>query len=319
MMIDGTIGDKHEMEETLMFYRFSFGIKWNDPQGHNRLGIILINQGKLFEGITAFLRAISLSPGYAEAYHNLGNALAAQNEPEKALAAFEEAKKLNPTNETAHHMVNALSGRQSPYPPRNFVRKLFDQYAPFFERHLNALTYQAPENLKAALEKSCNINPFFHNAIDLGCGTGLSGLAFVCITERLSGIDISANMIEKAARKKIYDELITGDICQVLQSRHWQQYDLFIAVDVLAYIGRLEKLFRTVRNKATDSASFIFTTESCRGSDYLLMETGRYAHSRSYISKLCRRYDFILSSCEEIRIRKDRGKWIMGDAYVLYK
>lgn len=121
-------------------------MEWSS--GTHHLGIILANQGKLFEGITAFLRAISLSPGYAEAYHNLGNALAAQNEPEKALAAFEEAKKLNPTNETAHHMVNALSGRQSPYPPRKFVRKLFDQYASFFERHLNALTYQALETSK---------------------------------------------------------------------------------------------------------------------------------------------------------------------------
>lgn len=317
-MIDknNTIIDNQEMQETLAHYRLSFGIKRDDPRGHNRLGVTLTNQGKLAEATTAFLRAISLDSGYAQAYHNLGNALAAQKKDTKALAAYEKAKKLDPGNETAHHLADALAGRQPPAPPRKFVRKLFDQYASFFDRHLGALTYQAPENLKAVLLNHCSVDLPFDNAVDLGCGTGLSGLAFAELSKQLHGIDISANMLEKAAQKQVYDDLTTGDICQVLQGRQ-QRYALFIAVDVLAYVGRLDELFRTVRDKAGYPGLFLFTTETCHDHDFLLLKSGRYAHSPSYIDTLCQRYGFTISCREETPLRTDNGRMIVGDAYVL--
>ena len=213
-------------------------------------------------------------------------------------------------------MADALAGRKTSSPPQKFVLNLFDQYASSFDRHLSALGYEAPENLRAAMLNCYSIDSPFDHAVDLGCGTGLSGLAFFDLTEYLSGIDISANMIEKAAEKQIYDDLVAGDICQVLQSRQRKQYDLFIAADVLGYIGQLDDLFSAIRDRARDCALFVFSTESCGYHDYLLLESGRYAHSSSYIFKTCRRHDFILECRKEIKIRKDKGHWIVGDAYI---
>ena len=52
-------------------------------------------------------------------------------------------------------------------------------------------------------------------AADLGCGTGLSGLAFIDIVEELVGVDLSPEMIEKAKQRRIYHELHVGEMTAI--------------------------------------------------------------------------------------------------------
>ena len=48
--------------------------------------------------------------------------------------------------------------------------------------------------------------------LDLGCGTGLAGLAFQPLAARLDGVDLSPAMIEKARARGIYDHLDVADL-----------------------------------------------------------------------------------------------------------
>lgn len=51
-------------------------------------------------------------------------------------------------------------------------------------------------------------------------------------------------------------------------------YDLFIAIDVFAYLGDLQDIFQAVRKRALPGAIFLFSTESCKGGQLYLAGNG---------------------------------------------
>ena len=162
-----------------------------------------------------------------------------------------------------------------------------------------------------ALGECLLVEIFFRNAVDLGCGTGLSGLEFLKITVRLSGVDLSPLMVDKARQKNIYDELHVLDIRKFLMETR-ELYDLFIAIDVFVYLGDLRDIFHAVRKRALSGAIFLFSTESCEDGRYSLQETGSYAHNRHYIGALAKGNNFELVRCEETRISKEGGNGSWG-------
>ena len=58
----------------------------------------------------------------------------------------------------------------------------------------------------------------FRSALDLGCGTGLCGPLVRPMVDRLTGVDLSARMIEKARSLGVYDRLEQGDIVEFLDA-----------------------------------------------------------------------------------------------------
>ncbi len=72
--------------------------------------------------------------------------------------------------------------------------------------------------------------------LDLGCGTGLAGVAFKDVAALLDGVDLSPEMIEKARARKLYDNLIVGDIETALEQTG--QYDLLLAARHARLSGR---------------------------------------------------------------------------------
>jgi len=130
---------------------------------------------------------------------------------------------------------------------------------------------------------------------DLGCGTGLSGLAFRDSVDSLFGIDLSPEMIQKAKEKKCYDELRIGDVEAIFCNAKGSiknVFDLVIACDVFVYIGDLRSVFISVRqNLCEEDGLFAFSTEfmeedTIGGKSYLLQKCARFAHKQSYIEEL---------------------------------
>ena len=123
------------------------------------------------------------------------------------------------------------------------MRSVFDAYATKFDRHLTQrLEYQTPTLLRQELETVLDGKLDFQVAIDLGCGTGLSGQAFRSAARLLHGVDLSPRMIEEARKKHLYDELTVGGIEDFL-SRSSTLLDLFIGADVFNDLGDLTNLF----------------------------------------------------------------------------
>ena len=62
---------------------------------HNNQGALYLSKGEFQKAEFEFKTAIELSPGYAEAYSNLGLVYKRENKLNEALAAFTKATQLN--------------------------------------------------------------------------------------------------------------------------------------------------------------------------------------------------------------------------------
>ena len=83
--------------------------------------------------------------------------------------------------------------------------------------------------------------------LDLGCGTGLSGLNLKPWAAHLTGVDLSPEMAEKARARAIYDRLEVAELTGWL-AQNQDYYDLIVACDTLIYFGDLEAVMKAVQN-----------------------------------------------------------------------
>ena len=95
-----------------------------------------------------------------------------------------------------------------------------------------------------------------------------------------------------------------------------EKYDLFIALDVLIYIGEVELIFNAIKNCCNKNALFIFSIEIQQGDGYSLLKSSRYAHSENYILNIVSDMFSVIES-QEIRLRKEGGVWIDGKIYIM--
>ncbi len=217
-------------------------------------------------------------------------------------------------------MLAACSGATTETAPPQYVENTFDLYAANFDAHLEGkLQYTVPAALGTLLQETAGSGHRFARAIDLGCGTGLSGRPFRDLAASLIGIDLSANMLARAKEKNIYDRLIRQDITAFLEDCP-EQFDLFIATDVFIYVGKLDRIFAAVSRSAAPGACFVFSIERAEDEDdYRLRSSGRYAQSTGYINRLAAENDFTVVACRDHGIRREKQQWIAGNLFVLQK
>ena len=297
-------------------YERAIAIKPDYAEAHNNLGITLMDLGKVEEAVKSYERAVEFQPNYAEAYYHLGIAYQRSSNESMSIKSFEMALNIQPNYLEAQHMLNSLSGYTSKEPPRQYVEKLFDDYAEKFDESLvEELGYRLPFFLKDIIHELGLANTKFEKVIDLGCGTGLSGNELINFSKSLTGVDLSQNMISKARDRGVYDNLIIGDIVHTLKSAR-EKYDLFVALDVLIYIGDIVDITNAIKDCCTEHSFLILSIESQKDGGYSLLKTGRYSHSLEYVLNITSD-NFQLIKVKEVNLRKENGKWIAGQIIIL--
>ena len=78
----------------------------------------------------------------------------------------------------------------------------------------------------------------------------------------------------------------------------------------------LYKLFK-VQEEITILTPVVFSIELTDRDNFILQDSGRYAHSHNYIIYLANRYHFTIESNSNVGIRKEKGEWIPGSIYAL--
>ena len=308
--------DQGQFEAAIESCKSALLIKPNFAEAYDNMGIALKKQGKLEKALKAYNNAVTIKPDYANAHYNMGNALKEQGMLEEAIEAYNKTLNINPGYAEARHMVSALSGKTTSSAPREYVEKLFDNYAAEFECSLvKQLDYHVPRNL-AGIILDQQPDDSIGSVLDLGCGTGLFGSKIKKFCDNLEGIDLSEPMLKEAKHKGVYDKLTHSDIVNYLLKSNLD-FDYFIATDVFVYIGNLSEIFKLIKLRNQRAGKLAFSTEHAKKDGFYLQKTGRYSHSTSYIDDLCKEFKFTISHFSISNLRKEKGVFLTGGLYVL--
>lgn len=261
----------------------------------------------------SFARAAELDPGQAQHFASLGAAQIALGQREAAAASFGRAKAIDPGHKLASYMLEGLDGGGGAV-QANFVRAMFDGYAPAFEKHLvETLQYRIPWLIADAVSA---LHPApFAAVFDLGCGTGLVGDALgAARAPVIDGVDLSPKMIEETRKKGRYRELLVDDIVQAMErqtARH-ARYELLVAADVFIYVGDLDPVFAAARGVLAPDALFAFSLEHAEDEGFAIQASSRYAHGVAYTAGLAELNGFTLASTQQVPLRREGREDVPG-------
>lgn len=232
-----------------------------------------------------FEQALERAPDWPAALFALADAHARLGVREAAVAAFQKTLAADPQDSFGAGARLALLGAtETPAClPRAYVTRLFDEYAPRFERHLvGALAYRGPAVIMEALDAVAP-GRRFASGLDLGCGSGLMGVAIRPRVERVEGVDLSPAMVAKARESGCYDAVEAGDAVERLANAPPRGFDLILAADALCYLGDLAPVFAVAARALAPGGLFVFTAETCDGDGFRLLPGLRFAHAQAYV------------------------------------
>jgi predicted TPR repeat methyltransferase len=158
------------------------------------------------------------------------------------------------------------------------------------------------------------------DVLDLGCGTGLVGAEIAPHSQRLVGIDLSANMIDRARDRGVYGELHCADLSAGLAAEEARKarYHVITAADVFVYVGKLDSLLAAIRRCLHPRGLLAFSAEAADGASeiplqgYRLGLMGRYGHRVDYLERLAAQNRFEIELMREASIRFEHGHPVPG-------
>ncbi len=114
------------------------------------------------------------------------------------------------------------------------ARAMYDRWAKVYDRDLTDGEYQQPKRCADAL--SSVLADKQASVLDVGCGTGLSGLALQQAGyTKVDGCDLSEGMLEKAAELNLYNRLFACDLNHPPIDAEDGAYDAVTAVGVFSF------------------------------------------------------------------------------------
>ncbi|QJE01656.1 tetratricopeptide repeat protein [Massilia forsythiae] len=276
-------------------------------------GAALKKAGAPQRALDSYERALALRPDYVLAWHYRANVLRALGRRDEAVAAYRRALELGADAAEIGFALAALGEGALPgAAPADYVKNLFDQYAPHFERHLvGVLGYRTPALLDALLRR--HLAAPVETALDLGCGTGLCGPLLRPLARHLAGVDLSPRMLEAARAGGAYDELACADIGPWLDERRTGA-GLALAADVLVYFGDLAPLFGQVRRALLPGGLFAFSVEAAQpgAAGYAILPSNRFAHAPAYVERCALDAGFTVVEREDAVLRREDGRDVAG-------
>jgi len=314
------------------------------------IGLMLMDEGDTAGAASVFEQVVELEPHWLEACFALADAMEASGQREQAITRFRHCLTLDPSDPLgAEARLAVLAAVATPtHLPQAYVRTLFNQYASRFDAALlGRLGYSAPARLRAALDMLCP-EPG-QTVLDLGCGTGLAGVALRDRVSRLDGVDLSPEMIRQAELKGVYDRLVVSELMTFLagvpatdagdgrQEAVPQRYDLVVAADVVPYLGDLTPLVAAVAGRLHPGGLFAFTGQRAEEPDdgsgacardvpavgavsltgerpapYHLGADCRFAHPLSYLRACAAAAVMIVRELAAVSCRTEAGRPVPG-------
>jgi predicted TPR repeat methyltransferase len=235
-----------------------------------------------------------------------------------AREAYERYTELSPGDAEVEQILVSL--RDAPPPPRapdECIVQLYARFAEFYEQNMcNDLEYQAPARLAEALDAELG-GAADLDVLELGCGTGLTGQHLRRRAKRLTGIDLSPDMVARAETLGIYDALEIAEITEWLTRPDVTSFDLIVACDTLIYFGDLRQVLIPAAGRLRGAGTVAFTVERGEVAPFRLTDSGRYAHTESHIREAAQAAGLTVAAISQIVLRYEYGEPVAGLVAVL--
>ena len=274
-----------------------------------RLAVLLEDAGDMPGAIDLYQRALRVDPYQLDVLLSLGRLWSILGDAARARSWFARALSIDPDCAAAGAGLATLDDPETLTP--TYIRTLFDQYADRFDTDLvGTLKYQAP-GLVAALLSACGVAEGSADLLDLGCGTGLSGLALKPFARGLDGVDLSPAMVAKARARGIYGDLAVDEAAAFLVQAG-KSWDVIAAVDMLNYIGDLTPMFRAAAARLRPGGLLAGTVEKRLEGGQALSEKRRYRHGADHLRAAIDAAGLSLVELSEADLRQEGGVPVAG-------
>ncbi len=311
--------ENEELEKALAHYLQQLSIETNLDTYYN-IGVVFTALDRNEDAIHYFMKVIELDQDHFNAHLNLGVIYLKFGHYKEAIHHYEEAARIRPEDPEIQYILQGISqSAETPdAAPKEYIAHLFDQYALYYDKHLQThLKYQVPQQLYEALSRNIELPLSTWKILDLGCGTGLSGVLLKKHASELIGVDLSSKMLDLAEQKNLYDQLIEADIREYLDQH--KDFDLILASDVFSYHGALDVLFKSAYSALKQSGLFIFSVEKGIEYPYQLLKSLRYTHHKRYLEDLIGDSQFSLLELSNSVLRTQQGEAVEGYLVILQK
>jgi len=164
---------------------------------------------------------------------------------------------------------------------------IFDKFAGDYDTVLAKIGYSAPDLIGDLLAEMPLKKMRRLHVLDAGCGTGLCAKLLRPYAKSLHGADISVPMLEKAKKRKIYNDLTRSDL-NAPATIPAGPFDLVVLADVLIYFADLAPILAPLGQRLKPGGWLLFTVEDGGTLDapgYILGASGRYKHCEDHITQ----------------------------------
>ena len=285
--LGNTLARQKRYEDAAACYQRAVALRPDMADAHVNLAKAYEALERVPEALTEYRTAVTLRPYHFDTYRRLGALFYGWNRIDEAAAVYRKWLSLEPESPVARHLLSACTGHEVPVRASDdTVRTMFKAFAESFDEVLARLEYRAPALVAQAAAEVMGPPEARLEILDAGCGTGLCGEHYKPFARRLVGVDLSLEMLQKAAVRKLYDDLILGELTAFVGAVA-AAWDVVISADTLVYFGDLAPVMAAARRGLRPGGHLVFTVERAGESEapsgFRINPHGRYSHTEAYV------------------------------------
>ena len=303
-------------DDAIVFYERAVALRPEMADAHLNLGKALEALEQIPQALTAYRQAVMLRPFHFDSYRRLGSALYGWGRIDEAADVYRTWLSHEPDNPVAAHLLAACTGREVPARASDAtVRTIFESFADSFDEVLERLQYRAPALVAQAAAEAVGAPEARLDILDAGCGTGLCAEHVKSFARRLVGVDLSLEMLKRAGVRKLYDELILGELTAFVGAVE-AAWDLVVSADTLVYFGDLAGAMAAAHRGLRAHGHLVFTLERADENEapqgYRINPHGRYSHSEAYVRRVLASAQLEARRIERVHLRLELKKPVEG-------